>query len=249
MAEGKRMEFIIEEAGCLIWVAPRDLGGLSPNEFYNVFSGGGGESLSDLVERGAMIPLSLYQDDGYLVRVVEGDLSDEEEAEWTARARWKLALDCGEMIVSGILTPDIESEIKEIKPAKNGGSFWAGCRLKVAPGAYQVEVYSYPPGDLSGGWMQIEDPRMFKLAMNEASRFEPEEPIKYFRRTRPREEPPAWIEGGMDETEYVNFIIRLKPLDSDLPTPEFDDSGCIEWEFRKPDVCPTGILPVVLFEN
>ncbi len=249
MAEGKRMEFIIEEAGCLIWVAPRDLGGLSPDEFYNVFSGGGGESLNDLVERGAMIPLSLYQDDGYLVRVVEGDLSDEEEAEWTARARWKLALDCGEMIVSGILTPDIESEIKEIKPAKNGGSFWAGCRLKVAPGAYQVEVYSYPPGDLSGGWMQIEDPRMFKLAMNEKARLKAEKPLKYFRRTRLGEKPPAWIEGDFEENEYINFIIRLLPLSSKLPMPEFEEGGFIEWEFRKPDICPIGIRPAVKFKS
>jgi hypothetical protein len=238
----KRTEFIIEEAGCLIWVAPKDLGGLSPTEFYE-------SDLSDLVERGAMMPLSLYQDDGYLVRVVEGDLSEEEEEEWTARARWKLALECGEMIVSGILTPDIESEIKEIKPAKNGGSFWAGCSLKVAPGAWLVEIYSYPPGDLSGGWMQIEDPEMYRLAMNEESRFEPEAPIEYFRRTRPAEQPPAWIEGKMDETQYVDFIIRLKPLDEDLPTPKIGDDGGIEWEYRKPDRCPKGILPAVAFKS
>ncbi len=249
MSESKRMEFIIGEAGCLIWVAPGDLGGLSPDEFYSVFSGGGPESLDDLVKRGGMIPLSLYQDDGYLVRVVEGDLSDEEAKEWTARARWKLALDCGKMIVSGILTPDIETEIKEIKPAKNGGSFWAGCSLKVAPGAYRVEIYSYPPGDLSGGWMQIEDPQMYKLAMNEESRFEAEPVVEYFRRTRPDEEPPAWIEGGIDETQYVNFIIRLVPLASELPKPGFDDAGCVEWEFRKPDVCPMGIRPAVKFNS
>ncbi|MEW6211304.1 MAG: hypothetical protein AB1631_23265 [Acidobacteriota bacterium] len=238
----KRTEFIISEAGCLIWVAPADLGGLSPIEFYEA-------DLSNLVERGAMMPLSLYQDDGYLVRIVEGDLSEEEASEWTARARWKLALNCGEMIVSGILTPDIESEIREIKPAKNGGSFWAGCSLKVAPGACQVEIYSYPPGDLSGGWMQIEDPQMFKLAMNEESRFEPEEVIEYFRRTRPGEKPPAWIEGKIDETEYVNFIIRLAPVGEDLPTPKIGDEGCIEWEYRKPDLCPTGIRPAVRFKS
>jgi hypothetical protein len=233
----------------LIWVAPGDLGGLSPEEFYKVFSGESEESLSDLVGRGAMMPLSLYQDDGYLVRVVEGDLSEEETTQWTARARWKLDLDCGKMIVSGILTPDIESEIKEIKPAKNGGSFWAGCSLKVAPGAYQVEVYSYPPGDLSGGWMQIEDPEGYRLCMNEKSRFEPEEVVEYFRRTRPDEVPPAWIEGKIDEDYFVNFIIRLKPLASDLPTPKFGDDGCIEWEYRKPDVCPIGIRPAARFKH
>ncbi len=249
MTDSNRTEFIIEEAGCLIWVAPRDLGGLSPVEFYRVFSGESEESLSRLVERGGMMPLSLYQDDGYLVRVVEGDLSQEEESQWTARARWKLALDCGEMIVSGILTPDIESEIREIEPAKNGGSFWAGCSLKVAPGAWLVEILAYPPGDLSGGWMQIEDPEMYKLAMNEKSRFESESVIEYFRRTRPAEQPPAWIEGKIDDTQYVNFIIRLAPLDEDLPAPKIGDDGCVEWEYRKPDRCPAGIRPAVKFQS
>lgn len=246
---GKRTEFIIEEAGCMIWVAPRDLGGLSPDQFYNVFSGEGEESLRAIVERGAMMPLSLYQDDGYLVRVVEGDLSEQEAAQWTARARWKLALDCGEMIVSGILTPDIKSDLKQIKPAKNGGSYWAGCHLKVAPGAYQVEVYGYPPGDLSGGWMQIEDPEMFRAATNEKARFKPEKPLKYFRRTRPDEKPPAWIEHDFEENEYINFIIRLLPMSSKLPMPEFEEDGFIKWEFRKPDVCPIGIRPAVRFKS
>ena len=116
--QNKRLDFLIEEAGCLIWVAPRSLGGLTPAQLAQVWMGRATQNTGDLVKRGAMMPMSLYQDDGYLVRFILGELSQQEQAEWTARALWKLDITCGEVFISGILTPDFNDEFSAIVPAE-----------------------------------------------------------------------------------------------------------------------------------
>jgi hypothetical protein len=122
----KRLDFVIEEAGCLIWVAPCSLGGVTPAELGQIWMGQGEETTRGLVERGAMMPMSLYQDDGYLVRFLVGELNAQEESEWVARARWKLDVPCGRVLVSGVLSPDCEQEFADIEPAEANGSYWAG---------------------------------------------------------------------------------------------------------------------------
>jgi hypothetical protein len=107
----------------------------------------------------------------------------------------------------------------------------------VPPGDYQVEVYSYPPYDLSTGWGQIENPELFKGSLK------PEHLPDYFRRTRPNEESPEWLDDENFDLEntYVNFVIKLTLLQEELPELEFEGSGFIEWEFRKPEKFPLGI--------
>jgi len=235
--ESKRLDFLIEEAGCLIWVAPRSLGGLTAAELARVWMGETEDTVRGLVQRGTMMPMSLYQDDGYSVRFILGDLSQQEESEWTARAAWKLNIPCGQVLVSGILTPDFDKEFAAIVPAEANGSYWAGAYVEVPPGQYRVEVYSYPPGDLSGGWGMITDPRTFGRAPG----IKPEQPLEYFRRTRPCEEPPGWIEDKDEEGVYVDFIVLLSAPVQDIRPPNLEEDGCISWEFRKPDICPLGI--------
>jgi hypothetical protein len=233
----RRLDFVVEEAGCLIWVAPRSLGGLTPGELAKVWMGEGGESVGDLVERGAMMPMDLYQDDGYLVRFILGGLTEQEDAEWVARARSRLEVPCGQVLVSGILTPEFDREFASIMPAEANGSYWAGAYVEVPPGSYRVEVYGYAPGDLSSGWGLITDPGLF----GKHPGIKPEKPIAYFRRTRPNETPPAWINNEFEEGSYVDFIVRLAPSTGDLPGPDLEEGGMVKWEFRKPDICPQGI--------
>ena len=116
--QNKRLDFLIEEAGCLIWVAPRSLGGLTPAQLAQVWMGRATQNTGDLVKGGVMMPMSLYQDDGYLVRFILGELSQQEQAKWTARALWKLDISCGEVLISGILTPDFNDEFSAIVPAE-----------------------------------------------------------------------------------------------------------------------------------
>lgn len=234
-----RLDFCIEEAGCLLWVAPMSLGGRTPAELANIWMGEARESVADLIKAGAMMPMALYQDDGYLVRFVFDELTEQETSEWVATARWKLDVACGRVLVSGILTPDCEKEFAEIVPAEANGSYWAGAYVTVPPALYQVEVYSYAPGDLTGGWGMIVNSRTF----GKHPGIEPERALDYFRRTRPDETAPAWLkqeEVEEDEGLYVDFIVRLAPLQEALPEPQLDGDG-IAWQFRKPEKCPLGI--------
>jgi len=233
----KRLDFLIEEAGCLIWVAPRSLGGLSAAELAEVWMGQVEASVHELVQRGAMMPMSLYQDDGYVVRFVLGDLTAQEASDWTARVAWKLDVPCGEVLVSGTLSPDFEEEFSAIELAEPNGSYGVGAYVEVPPGKYKVEVFSYPPGDLSSGWGMITDPRTF----GKHPAIQPEKPREYFRRTRPNEQPPAWMSDESEGYLYVDFVVRLSELQEDPALPELEEDGCIRWEFRKPDVFPKGI--------
>ena len=240
--QGNRIDLHIEEAGCLIWLAPRSLGGLSPAALARVWEGQGDESVASLVLRGAMMPMALYQDDGYTVRFVVGDLTPQEDAEWVARVDWKLHVPCGEVLVSGILTPDFEREFAEIVPAEPGGSYWAGAYVRVPPGDYRVEVLSYPPGDLSSAWGVMTNPRTF----GRHPTIRAEKPLDYFSRTRPGETPPAWITDAPDDGPlFVDMIVRLTPLTEEPPAPQFEDDTCLQWTFRKPERCPVGIRSTI----
>jgi hypothetical protein len=232
--ENQRLEVQFDEAGCMIMVAPMSLGGYAFEDLlWGVFSNKAAETVRQLVERKAMMPMSLYQDDGYLVRVVLGELNERETEDWTARVRWKLDIPCGKLLVTGVLDHE-----EKIPKAKDGGEFYVGCcYVKVPPGEYQVEVYSYPPGDLSTGWGQIENPRLFK------GKLKPEKPLDYFRRTRLNEEPPEWINDEDLEMEnaYINFVVRLTSVKEELPALQFEEDGFIAWEFRKPEKFPLGV--------
>jgi len=232
--QDKRLEFKFGEAGCMIMVAPMSLGGYQFKDLsWGVFVNNADETVQQLVERNVLMPMSLYQDDGYIVRLVLDDLSEREAEDWVARVRWKLNISCGKLLVTGVL--DYEDDIPE---AKDGDDFYIGCcYVEVPSGDYQVEVYSYPPYDLSTGWGQIENPELFKGRLK--SEYLPD----YFRRTRPNEEPPEWLDDENFDLEnaYVNFVIKLTLLQEELPKLEFEGSGFIEWEFRKPEKFPLGI--------
>lgn len=197
-----------------------------------MFSGNADETVRQLVERNVLMPMSLYQDDGYIVRLVLDELTEREAEDWTARARWRLNIPCGKLLVTGVL--DYEDEIPR---AKNGDEFYDGCGyVEVPPGEYQVEVYSYPPGDLSTGWGQIDNPDLFSGPLQAEKR------LDYFQRTRPNEAPPEWLdeENYSLQNAYVNFVIRLTTSKEELPALQFEEDGCLQWEFRKPDKFPHG---------
>jgi hypothetical protein len=246
MKNGDRIEFSFWEAGCLIWVGAKDLCGLSYHEFCHLIWGNDPEKIKKFIyENQAFLAMNLYQDDGYRVRVVMGELNPQEQEEWVARVRWKLNLSCGAMVVSGILDEDEEefnnlpsvSEILEDDGLQ--------CYVEVEPGIYQVEIYSYPPGDLSTGWGQITGSGLFKPQPG----IEPESLKDYFYRTRKPEEISAWI--GYEITEdaeqkvdanYIDFVIRVSPVIDDLTVPKLENDGAVSWEFRKPEKCPLGIV-------
>jgi hypothetical protein len=255
MNSGDRIEFSFWEAGCLIWVGAKDLGGLSYHEFCHLIWGNDLEKYKRFIwEHHVFLAMNLYQDDGYRVRVVMGELNSQEEEEWVARVRWKLNLSCGAMVVSGIADDEEDEFINmpSAKELKNGDDLQ--CYIEVAPGMYQVEIYSYAPEDLSTGWGQITDYSLFKPVPG----IEPESIKDYFFRTRKIAEMSAWINYEITEdseqkakfyqaaleANYIDFIIRLSPVIEDLPVVQIADDSSVNWEFRKPEKCPLGIVGV-----
>lgn len=233
------IDFSIQEAGCLLYAADSKLGGFPFGELTEFFGGRGG--LKDLTLSGAIMATSLYQDDGYHVRIVFGDLNDAEKSEWTSCAAWKLNLESGRMVVSGVCDDDLEDYLKDFPTAQTGGEYDLGCFVQIPAGEYAATVYSYPPNDLAGGWMRIEDPTLFRECFGTDSGLKYEKPLDYFTRTRPNEMPPAWVKDGYESDNFLDFIIQLAPLSEELPPPDFEPDGCILWTFRKPDHCPKGI--------
>lgn len=237
--ERQTIEFTIHEAGGLVYAADRNFGGYPIGEFHNFFSGE--EGLRELTEKGAVIAATLYQDDGFNVRVVFGEITDEEDAEWTSRIDWKLDLSSGRMVVSGVCDDDLEYTIEEFPPTEDRGEYDLGTIADVPAGIYRATIYSFPPGDLAGGWLGLSNPMFFRKTIGEKTGLKFEKPLDYFNRTRPGEVPRPWITDGWEETDFLDFVIQLRPLADEPPPIEFEQFGDAKWEFRKPEKCPVGI--------
>lgn len=228
MAARRQVEFSLGEAGCLIYVA--DSSELIGTKGTGPITGG-----------------ELYQDDGYTVRLVlGGELTEEEEANWTSRAEAKVGLESGDMIVSGILDPDFDRWVEGFGSISidddDGGYHELGCRVALPAGDYRVAFYGYPPNDLAGGWMRIEEPSDFKAAFSrDPGPDVDEKATDYFTRTRPGEPVPAWVSEGWEDAEFLDFVIHLRPLEDDATEAPTDTTGSLDWHFRKPEVCPIGI--------
>lgn len=233
-----RIDWTILDAGCLIYAADRNFGG-EPLTRLDAFFGGE-KGLQELTLRGAIAAMSLYQDDGYNVRVVfNEELTEAEKTEWTSRASSKLNLESGILVISGVIPDD--DELSDFEDAENGGEYELGCFVDVPAGEYRIDVYGYPPGDLAGGWMRLENPRLFRECFGADGAANFEKPIDYFNRTRTGEAPPAWLVEGYEQADFLGFLIHLTPLTKDLPEPKFEPDGCLAWHYRKPEICPVGI--------
>lgn len=230
----EQMEFSLQEAGCLIYIADRNLGGLSFGELHTT-------NWENLALKGALMAMELYQDDGFRIRFVTGDLTEEEQANWTSKVAWKLNLESGVMVVSGVCDPDLEKYLEEFGICENDGNYHLGCFVEIPKGVYRADVYSYPPNDLAGGWMAIEDKSSFRSCFGKDSDFQYEKPIDYFKRTRPNENVPDFITEGYEDAIFLDIVIHLSPLVEEPNLPKFENGGCLEWEYRKPEICPIGI--------
>lgn len=232
--KSEQIDFRIQEAGCLLYIADRNLGGRPFGELNST-------DWKGLTLENSIMMMSLYQDDGYSVRIVTGDLTDEEKSEWTSKVSWKLNLESGEMVVSGICDEDLEEYIEDFGDGETTTDCHLGCIVKIPKGEYRVDVYSYPPNDLAGGWMAIEDKSSFKACFGKDSEIPFEKPLDYFNRTRPEQNAPDWIKEGYEDASFLDFVIHLSPLSNTPLTSKFENDGCLLWEYRKPEICPIGI--------
>jgi hypothetical protein len=172
-----------------------------------------------------ILPLELAQDDPFIVRVVLGGaLSDEESAE--AVGRIDTALELGdELVVAGGVEYVTEGEA------------WAEEFVRIVPvpaGSYRAQILTYLPG-LNGD------------ACLRAAGGDPDALGAWWKKSRGRKPPPAWIRGEEEAgapVEHVQFLVHLTPLDGTPPVLPPLDGGFVSCTAgaRKPEVCPAGLI-------
>lgn len=180
------------------------------------------------VNRGDLLPLTLVQDDPFVIRVVVGGpLTAQEEAEWVARADWHLNVSDGQLCVTG----GAPFSSGDYEDSESYHERFVG-EVAIPKGHYKASLYTHLHGvngsgvidHLAGGYGRgesVED---------------------WFDRTRPGAEPPNW-----EDRQTVEFLLHLEPVGgapkqglSKLP----EDGWFSGLEnARKPELCPLGLEP------
>ena len=119
--------------------------------------------------------LELYGDDSLPVRiVVDEPLTADEEAQWLARASWRIDTSDGRMLVMGGFDPDVLSWWADAGADGDGRGIGA---FSAAPGCWRVDVYAHV-GSMNG-----------RAILDEAG----ERPGAAFRRSHAGRAFPLWL--------------------------------------------------------
>lgn len=209
--------------------------GMTAAQLEEVINSDDPAEVRHLLERGVCLPL-YFPGDCALDQavIVEGDLTESEEAEWIGRLRARLEIPCGEFILQAF---GQAHEIEEATTHDHAPDLHAVHFVKVqlAPGSYLIEVYAFVSSttvnDFWGGPDGVD------------------EVVGWWHRSRPGTEPPQWLEDyqrdGYVQSEQglLEYLIRLVPAKEDIPIPRQEDElglGGV-FEERRPTRCPVGI--------
>jgi hypothetical protein len=202
--------------------------------------------------RGEFIPVELYQDDSFIMRVVLNEsLTQQESDEWVGKITFKLSIPDGTMVVTGGTEYICETSEWTEEHLVNFLQ-----TIAVPPGDYQLDLYTYITA--ANGSPLVELAEQGK-----------EEPTgTYFRRTRKvgADKFPEWLRKWCighhstdpqhldewkdvpypdDNTLYADFLAHLIPLaKTKLTNPPLVEEF-ISWnemQCRKPDKCPLGLI-------
>ncbi|MCC7177746.1 MAG: hypothetical protein IT177_05075 [Acidobacteria bacterium] len=174
-----------------------------------------------------MLPLTLVQDDPFVIRIVAGaPLTDQEHAEWVARVDWHLNVPDGRLCVTGgsVLTSE-DYDADDPHEEQYVGE------VALPRGRYRAALYTHVHG-VNGGSV---------LDFLAGGHGQGESPESWFARTRPGEPRPDW-----DGMELVHFLLYLEPVDvapsaglSELPEDGWFNGA---ENARKPERCPSGLV-------
>ena len=192
----------------------------------------GSDAWMKAVARGDLLPLSLVQDDSFVLRVVAGaPLSEQERDEWVGRVEWHLNLGDGRLCVTGG-APFSNEDYDADEPYHE--AFVVD--IAVPKGRYRATLYTHAHGlngaavldELAGGGYDS----------HEAT-------ASWWARTRPDEPMPDFDA----EEDLVEFLLHLEPVEKAPSKRELGalpESGWFTgWEqARKPERCPRGIKGV-----
>lgn len=215
----------------------------------------GGKKWEKAVIASDLIPVGLFQDDPFLVRVVAGEsLSEQESEEWVGKIEARLNVPDGRLVISAVadFVEGDDGEAAEISEYVRV--------IEIPKGHYEATVYAYLPGvngapcldHLAGGYKKGE-----KMGA-------------WMRRTRPTVEFPDWLRHWCiadpsadpshesewkgeplpdDEkmAEYVHFLLHLRP--SAAPEGKAERPAGLEGGWfgettgaRRPERCPLGLV-------
>ena len=184
-----------------------------------------------------LISIELAQDDGFIARVVLGELSPQESEEWIASGSRALDVSDGHVVVAGGNAYVSDDYSPEEIDEENEELFKV---IAVPPGQYQVTVYAHLP---SVNGMLINSLPQWKGY------------VPYFESTRPGASMPDWLAeladiDGEDVGEYdddqemVSFVIQLQASETPVDESPLDEDRYTKCEMRIPEVCPLGLESV-----
>lgn len=188
---------------------------------------------------GQLIPMELFQDDPFNLRLVLDEaLSPPEDEEWVGRIDWKLCLPDGRLLVCG-------------------GSEYIMQKFD-EPDEYlqqYAQIVEVPPGDYRASLLIYFNSVNGRECVSIAKGGDDVDPLgKWFRATRPGEKFPDWLhnacvidpaedpgfkkewkraESVAESTELIDFILHLTPLVGEVVMPDLPENG---W-FSEPPIC------------
>ncbi len=180
------------------------------------------------VKEGRFLPIQLYQDDSFVLRLVRGQLRPQEQDEWVGGVQGVLDVPDGELVVTtGMDFLDDPGQIKDEESSRI---------ISVAAGKYLVTLYSYLSG--VNGLMDLHPIATDKQV------------LAWFRKTRPGHPVPRWLEvwvgetGLMADSTWVDFLLHLEPCQEGTAPPLLlQDRMLHATQRRRPEIFPLG-LPV-----
>ncbi len=207
-------------------------------------------NLSGAVEAGLVVSLGLAHPGPLVVRVVEGALTEQEQAEWVGHFAAWLQLPDGRLGVESGFPP-----YPDLHTLRS---------VEVSPGRHRLDVYTYMGGSLNG-----------EVCFRQVGEGAPLG--AWFRQTRPGEEFPDWLalrcmdypemDPGFEEDwaalaesrDYaralsrlearppVAFVVQLTPLRNRPTSPVLDEQGRVVASAgaRRTDFCPRGLDALV----
>lgn len=188
--------------------------------------GEGSPTWMKAVKRGDLLPLTLMQDDPFIIRIVAGGpLTAQESEEWVARVDWHLKVSDGRLCVTGG-APFASEDYGDLESYHEQ---FVG-EVAIPAGHYRAALYTHLHGVNGSGVMD-----------HLAGGYDAAEPLEdWFVRTRPGLAGMPW-----EEQETVDFLLHLEPVDaapksglSELP--EEGWFGGAE-NAREPERCPLGL--------
>jgi hypothetical protein len=241
-----RRDVFINSVESLFAVSSRDLGGRDRASISADLRAGVADSV--------VFPLAMARPEPFVVRIVEGELSDPESGEWVGHISGSLFCPRGIMNLEGGFGshPDPNS-LRQIQ---------------VPSGRLRLDLYTYLGGSANGEACYQQVSGGLRLG-------------RWFRETRPGEEFPDWLalrcmqqpvldpgfeadwrelaasrtlartRSRLQGRPAVAFVLQIRPGGGVIAPPPVDARGTIAANSgaRLPDFCPRGLDATVAFEQ